>query len=243
MSGANWIDVVMLFLLVGSVLFSFVRGFVREAIALTTWIACLGLAVLYYARLAAQFTMIRQEMVRNGLAFVVIVILVLIVGGVINYFVSGLIKVTRFKTVDRALGFLFGLTRALVLLAIPLIVLQSPTFEHQELPPAAKEAMQKSRVLPYIAPIAAWITQKIPTKDLTNGWMFEKMKGLQEREKSEEKPAVQTLSVSPVSSVPPVAPVVVSPTTPPVSSVAPVVSPTAPVPPVPSVPQAPPAPH
>lgn len=80
----NWIDYVIIGVISFSAVISLVRGFVKEALSLVIWFGAFFVASNFYPQLAAYFTNIQDEMIRNGAAIAVLFIATLIVGAVVT---------------------------------------------------------------------------------------------------------------------------------------------------------------
>lgn len=152
----NWLDYGILALIVVSVIMGIVRGFVREAMSLVTWVVAIVVGVLYCQPVAALFTSISMEGVRLLLAFILLALSTLIVGGIISYFLARLITFTGFSITDRLIGILFGLARGAVVISF-LVMLAEPTpFKNDPL-------WRESTLVPRFQPMAAWMKDKFPT--------------------------------------------------------------------------------
>ncbi len=152
----NWLDYGILALIVVSVIMGIVRGFVREAMSLVTWVVAIVVGVLYCQPVAALFTSISMEGVRLLLAFILLALSTLIVGGIISYFLARLISFTGFSITDRLIGILFGLARGAVVISF-LVMLAEPTpFKNDPL-------WQGSKLVPRFQPMASWMKEKFPT--------------------------------------------------------------------------------
>jgi membrane protein required for colicin V production len=152
----NWIDYGILSLIGVSVIMGIFRGFVREALSLITWITALVVGVLYCETVAGWFSS-RIPMVglRLLIAFILLILTVLIIGGILSYLITRLIKFTGFGVTDRIVGIMFGLGRGLVVIAIAIMIV-SPT-------PFAKDKLWKeSTLIPRIEPLAIWLKNRIP---------------------------------------------------------------------------------
>ncbi len=126
-----------------SVLIGAGRGFLREALSLVIWLAALIIATLFaddVGRSIARW--ISSESLRYPVAFASIFLLVLLVGAVLQKLLAKLIEVTGLGGLDRVLGMLFGMARALLLLVVIVAVLD-PMFE-------TEPWWQQSRLLPHL---------------------------------------------------------------------------------------------
>lgn len=120
----NWADWAIIAVLGVSVLISVIRGFVREAMSLVVWAAALAVAMFFYQRLALWLVdLIDTPSLRFVVAWLVLFIAVLIVGGMINYLLGQMIRATGLSGTDRLLGIIFGGARGAIVVLVVLIVL------------------------------------------------------------------------------------------------------------------------
>ncbi|HXH54198.1 MAG TPA: CvpA family protein [Gammaproteobacteria bacterium] len=159
MHGLNEIDYGIIGIISISVLVGLLRGFVRDSMALITWIVAGFLALKYYEDVAAWFTSISIVGVRLLLAFILIVLITLIVGGIVSHLLSKLIKSTKFSITDRIIGILFGLARGAVIISVGIlmtVLIVKPSN-------LSKNQMWKASVLiPQFAPMVYWIKAQLP---------------------------------------------------------------------------------
>lgn len=157
MDEMNWIDYGIIGIISISVIFGMVRGFVREAMSLVTWVAAITIGVVYCEEVATWFTSISYVLVRFVLAFVLLVLLSLIVGGIINYLLLKLIKTTKFSITDKIVGVFFGASKGVVIVAglILLVLLINPKKTHES-------AWQDSVLIPKFEPVSQWIKEMLP---------------------------------------------------------------------------------
>lgn len=154
----NIVDLVVIGLLLLSGILAFFRGFVHEVLAITAWIGA-GLAALYglpHAQpLARQF--IPMEWAADAAAAGVIFLLVLIGLSLLTRMISKRVQESALNSLDRAMGFLFGLARAVLFLAI------AHVFLVWLFPPDNQPAwMTESRTLPLIARASAALEGMVP---------------------------------------------------------------------------------
>lgn len=139
-------------------LFAFFRGFVREALAIGTWIGA-AFAALYgfkYARpIARQF--ITVEMIADVTAAAVLFITALIVLSIISGPISRRVQASALSALDRSLGFLFGLARGAVIVCLALLVVNWAIPKDQR-----PDWITNARTLPAIETGAQWLLNLLP---------------------------------------------------------------------------------
>jgi len=126
----SWIDYAIITICVASAAFGFWRGFVKEAIALVTWLVAIMLAW-------QAAWMIEERLgdwsaapeLRIWAARAIIFGAVLIVGGLIAWLMRALIRKTGLSSTDRSLGAFFGLARGALLVGLLAIVIDLADLE------------------------------------------------------------------------------------------------------------------
>src|ERR1035441_2948059 len=100
----NWIDYLLLTLIVFSCIAGLMRGLLREVIALVTWIAAIWIAWTY-ARLIESHLggALANESVRPWVARALVFLVVVLVGTTIGLIVSHFVRLSLFSGLDRAL--------------------------------------------------------------------------------------------------------------------------------------------
>ena len=150
------IDVVVIFVIFLSALFSLIRGFVKEAISLATWIIAIWLAATFAPKLAAALpNTIESEAVRQAIGFGVLFVLTLVVGAIVNTLINQVVKKTGLSGADRIFGVVFGVLRGgLIIIVFVVIAGMTP------LPDA--EWWQSSTLLQWFESAAMVIQEYIP---------------------------------------------------------------------------------
>lgn len=117
------LDYVVGAVLLISALLAFMRGFVHEILSIGAWAAAVAASIygLPYARPYVQ-KVIHAAWAADAAAAVVIFLTVLLVCSLVTHVVSNKIQKSALNNVDRALGFLFGLARAVIVLAVGLMI-------------------------------------------------------------------------------------------------------------------------
>ncbi len=151
-----WVDYVFIGIVLFSVLVGLLRGLVREALSLAAWIVALVLT-LRYAPAVGDYLhgSIRTPAVRTAVAYALVFFVVLIVGALITWLVSKIVRGIGLGGVDRMLGAGFGLMRgAFVVVAI--VMLAGATAATQDL------WWRKSLLVPQLEPAAVSLRSLIP---------------------------------------------------------------------------------
>jgi membrane protein required for colicin V production len=119
----NTTDYVVLLAILVSAAVGTMRGFLRESVALATWVIALFLAWHFAALLAPHLGgLLAPASVRPWAARAIIVVVVLLVGAAVGAMLSHYVRLSIFSGVDRLLGFFFGVLRGLVLFGVFVIL-------------------------------------------------------------------------------------------------------------------------
>jgi len=159
MHGLNEIDYGIIGIISISVLVGLLRGFVRDSMSLMTWIVAAILAVSYCEEVAVWFTSISIVGVRLLLAFILILLTTLIVGGIVSHLLSKLIHSTKFSITDRIVGILFGLARGVAITAFGIlmaVLIVKPSNLSKN------ERWKASILIPQFEPTSLWIKAQLP---------------------------------------------------------------------------------
>jgi len=124
------IDGVVGIIIVLSALLAYSRGFVREALAIASWIGATVLAFIFADQVQP---LIRQIPVLSDFigdscelsiiaAFAAVFAVVLVVFSIFSPLFSSVVQRSMFGGVDQGLGFLFGVLRGIVLVAVAFFV-------------------------------------------------------------------------------------------------------------------------
>ncbi len=117
------VDIVVIFVIFLSALFSLLRGFVKEAISLATWIIAIWLAATFAPQLAdALPSNIESEAARQAIGFGVLFVLTLMVGALVNMLVSQVVKKTGLSGADRIFGVAFGILRGGLIIVVFVVI-------------------------------------------------------------------------------------------------------------------------
>lgn len=112
----NWLDFLLIAILLCSVIMSARKGFSREIIGLAAALFALVLGMWFYG-LAGSFVLpyVNSPRVANLIGFLVVVLAVLLCGGIIGWIVNRFLRTIGLSFFDRLLGAGFGLVRGLLI--------------------------------------------------------------------------------------------------------------------------------
>ncbi|KPZ02153.1 CvpA protein [Pseudomonas syringae pv. spinaceae] len=133
-----------------SALISLKRGFVKEALSLTTWIIAGVVAWMFGAGLSQYLVnYIETPSARVIASCTILFVATLLVGAMVNFLIGELIRVTGLSGTDRFLGMVFGAARGglLVVVAVGLLSLG---------PVQQDQWWQQSRLVPQFLIVADW---------------------------------------------------------------------------------------
>ena len=166
-----WVDYLMIAVLALSAALGFWRGFVKEALALTTWLVAIWVAWRFsWVMEAALAGWSAPGEVKLWASRALVFILALVVGGVITWLISTLIKRSGLSSTDRLLGAVFGAGRGVVLLGVAVIALeylgleQNPWWRESRLSPYGEKVASG---LKYYAALGNTYVQDLADADQT----------------------------------------------------------------------------
>lgn len=135
-----WVDWIILAIVCLSILLGILRGVVRELIALCGLILAAWLAIQYAAEVGARLPLGDAVPAARTLAAGVLIFIGVVFGAaLLGWLVQKLLAIVKLSASDRALGALFGLLRAVLLLLVGVYFLRST--------PLAQEAWWRESVL------------------------------------------------------------------------------------------------
>lgn len=147
------IDWVVVFIIVVSSIVSIMRGFVKEALSLASWIAALVIARLFTGKLAYLLTdVIASPNWRLATAFAILFVSALIVGAMINHLLSELIRMAGLSGTDRMLGIFFGVLRGVIIVVAILAAMRLFALD---------SLWEDAFFAPYFEPLIEWTGQSI----------------------------------------------------------------------------------
>lgn len=130
----NWIDAGIVIVLLFFIVTAFQNGFVREAISMTSAIAGVVLAGLFYDDVAeALLSSIDSEVSKNVIAFLIIFVGCSVVGQLIAIVVHPAIVIMQLGIADQMLGAAFGAIKGFVIIeALLILMVTYPRYDMDE---------------------------------------------------------------------------------------------------------------
>lgn len=147
-----WADWVILVILGLSCLVGLIRGLIKEAFSVAIWVAAALVAKVFGLQVSAWLTQaIQTPSLRVVTAYAMVFIAVLLLGSMLSYLLSTLVRATGLSGTDRLLGILFGALRGFILVMILVIWLP-------ELLPVQEDGWwQQSLLLPFFIDCEQWV--------------------------------------------------------------------------------------
>ena len=146
----TWVDWAIVAIIAVSALISLTRGFVKEALSLLTWIIAGLVAWLFGGALAELLVpYIETPSLRVIAACSILFVMTLLLGGLVNYLISQLVKATGLSGTDRFLGMVFGAARGALLVVVAVGLLSLAPVE-------ADAWWRESLVIPHFLLVADW---------------------------------------------------------------------------------------
>jgi membrane protein required for colicin V production len=139
-------------IVLASGILGYIRGFIRESIALLTWLVALWLA-WHFAYLVNPWlgVALGEPGIREWAGRAIVLLLVLVIGagigGTVAYFAH---RAAGLAVMDRLIGAVFGLMRGLVIVGLIVIAARAVNLD-------GEEWWQKTRSMPAAEAIANWL--------------------------------------------------------------------------------------
>lgn len=150
------VDIIIIGVIVLSSLISLVRGFVKEAFSLGTWMVA-SWASLFYSKNVVEYLSpyIQTPSLQKAASFACIFIAILIIGGIANYIVSTMVTKTGLSGTDKMIGVAFGGVRGLLIVTVLVMILGFF--------PVTEDAWYKSsKLIPHFIATADMVKQNLP---------------------------------------------------------------------------------
>ena len=178
----NWLDWILVVVVLVSVVAAAIKGFVRELISLAAVLAGLVIAAVGYERVASWFEeLTRSREVALAAGFLTLFVGTLLLGALLSALAWRLVRKGELERTDFFLGAVFGLMRGVVVDCVLLMTLVAFALKPQ--------AVQQSVLAPYVTTGAQVVALVMP-KELKEQFRagFEKLRQaiLQEGKKTKK---------------------------------------------------------
>jgi membrane protein required for colicin V production len=167
----TWFDYLIIAVIAISALISLWRGFIREAFSLIVWVLAFWVALTFFHLLATYLVgLVETPSLRLGLAFGLLLLATLLVGGLVNLLVVQLIQKTGLSGTDRVIGVVFGIARGVLLICILVWA--------AGLTPLPNDPWWKeSQLVPYFQELALWLRDQLPA-DIADRFRYAASSGM-----------------------------------------------------------------
>jgi membrane protein required for colicin V production len=129
----NAADYLILAVVLISALVGLFRGFLREIIALVTWILAVFIAWRFSGAIEPHLGgLLDSPAVRPWAARAIVFLIVLLIGWAVGAVVVHFVRLSIFSGMDRFLGLLFGLLRGVVIVGIFVILAQTLRLDREK---------------------------------------------------------------------------------------------------------------
>ena len=146
----NWLDVVLLIVIVVSVVAAVRKGLSREVVGMVTLVLALVLGTWFYGTAGGYLQpYLSSRGIANFVGFLIVFFGVLMAGGLVGYILNRFMKAAGLSFFDRALGGVFGFVRGM-LISIAVVMAIMAFVPGKRPPPAVVE----SKLAPYVVDAA-----------------------------------------------------------------------------------------
>ncbi|MEG0053252.1 MAG: CvpA family protein [Comamonas sp.] len=153
MTTLDWIFVAVV---LGSMLLGAWRGLVYEVLSLLGWVVAFVVARSWAHEVAVWLPLDGWDMqLRYAAGFVLLLVGAMFAWGLVSWLAKQLIEAVGLRPVDRALGSLFGILRAMVLLLVLALVIRYT-------PLHSAHWWQESALAPFLSQALGWVQPALP---------------------------------------------------------------------------------
>jgi membrane protein required for colicin V production len=157
LSAFNWIDFLILSVILISLIIGFIRGFIRETISLATWVLAVWIGIAFSPLLSPYLaSFVTSKPFRLALIFIVLLIAVVLVGNLISRALVKIVSKTGLSGVNHLLGVGFGAIRGLLIVVVALL------FIEVLFSPYGNTAWKEAQILPHLKVGTDWLRGAFP---------------------------------------------------------------------------------
>lgn len=149
-------DILIAIMIIVSMVVGLARGFVKEAISIASLLIAIWAALFLGPRVGAiADTWLSSAELQAWFGRILVFVVVLMIGGLLGWGISRLVRLSILSGTDRVLGLVFGFCRGALLFGLVVIGGQFAGFNNDEW-------WQKSALMPYGEFVADWIGEMAP---------------------------------------------------------------------------------
>jgi len=152
----NWIDIVVLIILVVSIGFGFWRGFIHETLSLLAWVAAFIIARVFAPDVAHWLEQyIESQSLILLLSWLIPFLTTFIIFNLLKLLLVSIISIAGLRPVDRLLGAAFGAIKGMLLVTAGVLVIQLV------LSRSGEPFKTDSKLVPHFQVIALWMLKTL----------------------------------------------------------------------------------
>ena len=161
METVGWVDLGVAAVVLLSAIFAFYRGFVREVLAIAGWVGAAVFAVYYFDDVRPHVEpYLKDELLTDIATAAGLFLGSLVVFWLVIHFIVIRVKKSALNALDRSLGFVFGVARGVVVVALAFMLGEKMIWADEEYP--RPEWVSGARSLPLIEYAATTMVALVP---------------------------------------------------------------------------------
>jgi len=152
------LDIIIAVIVVISLIVGLVRGFLKEVLSIIGWIASIWLAFTFGSNAGDfihQYVQLPAEAFRTSAGFIAVFILSLFAFSIINWLIVKILTKAPIKGIDRFLGMIFGVVRAVAIVALVIVIGRGFNMDESDW-------WQRSASVAYFNPAADFLESLLP---------------------------------------------------------------------------------
>ena len=161
METVGWVDLGVAAVVLLSAIFAFYRGFVREVLAIAGWVGAAVFAAYYFDQVRPHVEpYLKDELLTDIATAAGLFLGSLVVFWLVIHFIVIRVKKSALNALDRSLGFVFGVARGVVVVALAFLLGEKMIWADEEHP--QPEWVSGARSLPLIEYAATTMVALVP---------------------------------------------------------------------------------
>ena len=152
----NWVDFTIIGIILFSIIISFFRGFLREAVSLIVWLAAVVVPFKFVDCMQVHLkTWVASYSVRYAMTLIGLFLAVFIIGTFLNMVIHALVSKSGLSISNRLLGVFFGAVRGFLIVVVLLMFVSVGNIQDSS-------GLAQSRLVPDFKAIITWLNQFFP---------------------------------------------------------------------------------